>query len=239
MMPLRVLTRFEVLRSCSPTTPVLLQQRRGSPQPPPGLGDVDILGAGNVVAAGSQVPKGHYRIIRGSLDDLDRLPPLRSDSAAQSTRDKIPEGQRHDALIAFARSVRDCCDDFDQFVDAVRTWCEGRFESRETDAEIIRQCHSVWTWRGGRKRVMNHVVESPIWTRLIANPDILALFAYLSAENGRAAEFMIADGLADARGWPRRFVTEGRRALLDIGIVECVRRPRKYSPGLYRWKNAP
>ena len=84
---------------------------------------------------------------------------------------------------------------------------------------------------------MNNIVEQPVWAALVANPEVLALFAYLSAENGPEAEFMIADGLAAARGWPRRMVPEGRRMMLDLGIVRCVRDPRKGTPGLYRWGN--
>ena len=55
--------------------------------------------------------------------------------------------------------------------------------------------------------------------------------------NGPDAEFLIADGLGEARGWPRRFVPAGRKALLDLGVVRCVRVPLKGAPGLYRWEN--
>jgi hypothetical protein len=74
---------------------------------------------------------------------------------------------------------------------------------------------------------------------LIANLDALALYSYLSAENGPAAEFMVADGLGPARNWPQRFVPEARRALLAMGAIKCVRLPRKGVPALYRWNLAP
>src|SRR6478672_9792385 len=37
---------------------------------------IDILGGGFVIAPPSRVAKGEYRIIQGTLDDLDHLPPL-------------------------------------------------------------------------------------------------------------------------------------------------------------------
>jgi hypothetical protein len=71
---------------------------------------------------------------------------------------------------------------------------------------------------------------------LIAKPELWTLCSYLMIENGPTAEFMIADGLGEARGWPRRFVPAGRKSLLDMGVVRCVRVPRKGAPGLYRWE---
>ena len=78
---------------------------------------------------------------------------------------------------------------------------------------------------------MNHIVDAPEYDALVANVGALALFAYLSAENGSRAEFMIADGLGKARGWPRRFVPAAREALLDLGVVEITRAARKKRAG--------
>jgi hypothetical protein len=82
---------------------------------------------------------------------------------------------------------------------------------------------------------MNHIVEAQVYASLIADTDALGLFAYLSAENGPDAEFMIADGLGPARGWSHRFVPRTRKALLDMGVVRCVRPRGKNAPALYRW----
>ena len=128
------------------------------------------------------------------------------------------------------------CDTFDQLLDAARTWVEGRLAEPLHEAEIAKTCSSVWTYRGGRKRIMNHIVESPIYSKLVDNMDALALFAYLSAENGLDAEFMVANGIAEARGWPRRSVQNARKALIELQIIKCVRPPRKGAPALYRWR---
>ena len=204
------------------------------------IADVDILANTNVVAAGSITPKGTYAIERGTLDDLDRLPRMKAAPAPPRKPDKVPNGQRGESLFNYCRSIVGHCDTLDQLTDAARTWVEQRCEQPAddpvTDVDIIKACNSVWAYRGGRKRVMNHIVQAPVYEGLVANLEAMALFAYLSAENGPDAEFMIADGLTEARGWPRRFVPKARKALIKMGIVECVREPKKGTAGLYRWK---
>jgi hypothetical protein len=45
---------------------------------------------------------------------------------------------------------------------------------------------------------------------------------------------MIADGLSDKLGWPRRRLPEARRALIKLGYVTVIRRPsQRHGPGLY------
>lgn len=201
---------------------------------PLGLGSVDILGAGNVVAAGSQVPKGRYRIIRGSLDDLDRLPHMRADSAAP-TRATVPVGKRNGALFRYCQSVVPYCDSLNQLLDAARTWADGQLAAPLPDVEIIKTCNSVWRFGGGGKLFMQHVIEGPLYPKLIADLEVWAVACYLMVENGPAAQFMIADGLAEARGWPRRIVPKARKAILEMGLVRRVRARGKNAPALYQW----
>lgn len=203
------------------------------------LPDVDILGAGNVVAALSRVPKGTYALERGTLDDLDRLPPLRQQPPAKAVPDRVPEGQRNKALFDFCRATVARCDTFDDLLDAATTWAESRLEGGLSEMEITRTASSVWTYRGGRKRVVNQIVEGPQWAALTGNVEALALLAYLSAENRDVAEFMVADGLGEARGWPRRFVPAARRKLIELGIIECVRPRGDGKPAIYRWAVQP
>jgi Bifunctional DNA primase/polymerase, N-terminal/Primase C terminal 1 (PriCT-1) len=202
------------------------------------LQDVDILGDGNVVAARSIVPKGKYQIERGTLDDLDRLPPMRQEPGHGKgpAQGRIPRGERNQALFEHCRSTVSYCDTCDQLLDAARTWADDRFATPLPAAEILKTVNSVWNYRGGRKQVMQHIVEAPEFGALIADPDALALFAYLSAENGPDAEFWIADGLGEARGWPTRFVPKARKALLAMGVVECIRPRGNRRPALYRWR---
>jgi hypothetical protein len=87
--------------------------------------------------------------------------------------------------------------------------------------------------------VINNIVEASQYAALVSNTGALALFAYLSAENGPDSEFMIADGLAVARGWPRRFVPTAREALLNLGLIERIGRRGNTGPYLYRWRSDP
>jgi hypothetical protein len=201
------------------------------------LPDVDVLGAGNVVAVGSKTSKGRYQIERGSLDDLDRLPRLASAPTQPESRQLVPEGKRNEALHRYLRSIVVHCDDLETLIDVARTWSDSGLAGGLPDAEIVKTAGSVWRFRGGRKLFMQHIVEGPLFGKLIANPEVWTLCSYLMIEQGPDAEFMIADGLSDARGWPRRLVPKARKALLSMGIVECVRQPRKNAPGIYRWRS--
>ena len=197
--------------------------------------DVDILGTGNVVCAGSEIAKGRYVIERGSLDDLDRLPRLGLSLSPPARVEKVPVGGRNNELFRHAQSIVAYCDTLDQLLDAARTWADDRLAAPLADAEVVKTCHSVWTYRGGRKRFMNNIFDGPTYSKLTANPDAMALCFYLSCENGPQAEFWIANGLGPARGWPHRMVPRARRALLELGVVKCIRLPRKGAPGLYKW----
>jgi hypothetical protein len=86
-----------------------------------------------VVAPPSQGAKGSYRIIQGSLDDLDNLPVIRGLDArfylkAKTARPPevvahgiVKEGSRNDALFRLCMWEARSCDDFDQLLDWART----------------------------------------------------------------------------------------------------------------------
>jgi hypothetical protein len=208
---------------------------------------IDELGGGLCIAPPSSRPAGGgYAWLRGGLSIIENLPKIRS-GAIQKTRDierpgvgpRVPIGQRNAELFRYCRQIVGYCDDLDQLIDAARTWADSKCVEPETEAKIVATANSVWKYQGGRKRVMQNIVEAPFYSALIADLDALALYSYLSAENGPAAQFMVADGLGPARGWPQRFVPKARRALLDMSAIKCVRFPRKGVPALYRWNLAP
>jgi Bifunctional DNA primase/polymerase, N-terminal/Primase C terminal 1 (PriCT-1) len=205
---------------------------------------IDMLGGGLVVAPPSVRPSGaSYDWLRGGLADIanGNLPKIRRGALRDNPRVKplagppVPEGERNAQLFRYCRQIVGYCDDLDQLIDAARTWSNSRCVEPETDAKIVATANSVWKYQGGRKRVMQNIVEGPLYQQLIADVEVWALYAYLATENGPAAQFMVADGLATARGWPRRMVPRARRALLDMGAIKCVRFPRKGVPALYRW----
>jgi hypothetical protein len=208
-----------------------------------------MLGGGPCVAPPSvRLSGGGYAWLRGGLADIanGNLPKIRS-GAVQKTRDverlqagpRVQKGERNVQLFRYCNSVVGCCDDLDQLIDAARTWADSKCAEPLPDAEIVATAYKVWKFQGGRKRVMQNIVEAPFYSALITDLPALALYSYLSAENGPAAQFMVADGLGPARGWPQRFVPKARRALLDMGAIKYVRYPRKGVPALFRWNLPP
>jgi Bifunctional DNA primase/polymerase, N-terminal len=204
---------------------------------------VDILGGGHVVAALSVVARGRYEIVRGSLDDLAFLPTMRGlqDNRAPA---RIAKGQRNNALFDYCRSIVPHCDDLDQLLDAARTWADAQLDrfagpDPTTDAEIVKTCRNVWKFRGGRKAFMDQIIDGPRFKALMANPAATTLFVFLWSENALDAEFMVADGLGKAMGWSCRFVPTARRALLELGIIRCVRPPALGRAARYRWAIDP
>ena len=80
---------------------------------------IDVLGNGYVVGAPSVAAKGPYRIIRGGLDDLNSLPPLRS--LLDDLRKPIPEGKRNQSLFRMSLEQAAHADDFETLMDVMRT----------------------------------------------------------------------------------------------------------------------
>jgi hypothetical protein len=209
---------------------------------------IDMLGGGLCVAPPSTRPSGaSYAWLRGGLADIanGNLPQIRSGAVRDNPRvnplagPRVQKGERNAQLFRYCRQIVGYCDDLDQLIDASRTWADSKCAEPLREAEIVATANSVWKYRGGRKRVMQNIIEGPLYQRLIADVEVWALYAYLATENGPAAQFMVADGLALARNWPRRMVPRARRALLGMGAIKCVRYPRKGVPALYRWNLAP
>ena len=210
-------------------------------RPIPSL-SIDLLGGGFCVAPPSVGARRPYEIIRGTLADLERLPIARiPEEVAWATdrSERIAKGRRNSELFKECRSIVDYCDDLDQLIDAARTWADDRLASPLSKAELVKTCRSVWTYRGGRRKIMHRMVEGSQFKALAADPEVLGVFAFLSAENGTDAEFMIADGLADAMGWSRRVVPAARKTLIELGLIERIGRRGRTGPFLYRWRTAP
>src|SRR5205814_5953942 len=173
---------------------------------------IDLLGAGFVIAPPSAGKIQPYEIVRGTLDDLDRLPVacIPEQIARLVGRcpptERIAEGKRNNELFKQCRSIVAYCDSLDVLIDAARTWADDRVASPLPSAEIIKTCNSVWQYRGGRRRMVisGPFLETPEWDALAADMTALALFGYLSANEGPGARFMLANGLDKKLGSSRR-----------------------------------
>jgi hypothetical protein len=208
---------------------------------------IDELGGGLCIAPPSSKPAGGgYAWLRGDLSVIPNLPKIRSSAVVRDnpgvttpTGPRVQKGERNAQLFRYCRQIVGYCDDLDALIDAARSWADSKCAEPMPDAEVVKTAASVWKYQGGKRRVMQNIVEAPLYQQLIADVEVWALYAYLATENGPAAQFMVADGLGPARGWPRRMVPRARRALLDMGAIKCVRQPRKGTPALYRWNLAP
>src|SRR5262249_47480252 len=146
---------------------------------------VDILGesGGIVVAAGSRFETGgRYRIIQGSLDDLDQLKPMRNIDELFweqiGTPDGVydyedyelevlapewaPYGTRNRKLWEHCMRHALHCTSFDQVMAAARTYYTMSCEQRPhmDDSELVKIARSAWkytiegrNWFGGQHGV--------------------------------------------------------------------------------------
>jgi hypothetical protein len=82
-----------------------------------------------------------------------------------------------------------------------------------------------------------HGLDAEQYAALAADLGLMGFYSVLRAENGPDSTFMIPNGMAAARGWSRRDVQTNRKRLLDLALIECVRRPSNGTPALYRWRS--
>jgi hypothetical protein len=75
--------------------------------------------------------------------------------------------------------------------------------------------------------------------RLVDDPYALSLLNWLKAHHKPDNTFMVADGLGELLGWPRRRLPEARQSLLKRGYLKLVRGASQHGPALYRWLLRP
>lgn len=211
------------------------ERRRIKPLP-----HVDILGRGNVVAAGSIIPAGRYEIVRGSLDDLDRLPPLTARAAPPgSTGELIPEGKRDNTLFRLLLREARHCDDFETLLDVGRTLnmnCEPPLE----DNHIISKVKSAWNYeKTGRNWVGRKARASTDREEILAfssDPAAALLLSLLRVSHPIDDTKFAVDQVktADLLGWSRATLILRIRNLIEKRHLVLVHRGRgKGDPHLY------
>jgi Bifunctional DNA primase/polymerase, N-terminal/Primase C terminal 1 (PriCT-1) len=198
---------------------------------------VDILGGGFVVAPPSRGIKSAYQIIEGSLDDLDSLPVLQNFVAATNA-DVISTGRRNNAL--WEHCMRQCrsCDDFGALLDVAETFNAQSLNPPLDANEVTKAARSAWQAtecgenRFGQIGAFLSVAETQ---SMVSDPYLLALLAWLKAQNSPASRFLIADGLAPSLGWSLAQLRRCRKDLLRLGWIRLVRPPARGCAALYRW----
>jgi hypothetical protein len=84
---------------------------------------IDLLGTGGfVVAPPSEVAKGSYSFIQGTLDDLDQLPALRNLDLPQPKQPSAIDGERNNKLWHHCMGAARHVENFDELLDVARTF---------------------------------------------------------------------------------------------------------------------
>jgi len=71
--------------------------------------------------------------------------------------------------------------------------------------------------------------------RLVADPHLCTLLSWLKAHNGPGRQFLVADGLRNKFGWPRRQLTKARQRAIDGGWIVQASAPRRGHAAAYVW----
>jgi len=202
---------------------------------------IDVLGGGFVVAPASRVAKGQYQFIRGSLDDLARLPVMQNVpvEAWDNSRlvAEVKQGQRNNKLFRDCLEAARHCDDFDALLDVAVTRNREFIPPLEED-EVMRTAASAWKYEsegnnyiGGRRAVFSEADFLP----LMPDPYVAALIVWAKARFQPDCQFWIADGLAEKFGWSVYDLRHARRRAIKLGILRLIRRAGFRRPAIYGW----
>jgi Bifunctional DNA primase/polymerase, N-terminal/Primase C terminal 1 (PriCT-1) len=211
---------------------------------------IDLLGGGQIVLPPSRGSKAQYEIIRGTLDDLTALTPIRT--AAKAIPTAIEDKQQRAPLAAMQansgrnntlfdilrKEARRLPQTLEAFIDRARQ-VNQTFGEPMIDSRVVNTAKSVFRYvETGELRTGDHGAwfQRPHVQSLVREPHLFALIGWLKAENGPDSEFWIANGLAAAHlGWPIDQLREARTRAIQLGWIEIIAQPAKGRNALYRW----
>lgn len=194
---------------------------------------IDVLGGGYAVAPPSLGTQGFYEIVRGALEDLDRLPKARipewlrtleAVATLAPSSGLTPEGQRHQALKE--RLNRDIwhVDSLDQLLDCAMTFGKHECDPAMDDAEIT--ALASWFWntkeRGLLRRSGHRDWLTDAAELMTEDRDAAAILVYLRHHHPEGHRFYIANALAKTLKMDRERFAEKRRYLADCGLIRMV-----------------
>ena len=202
---------------------------------------VDILGGGYAVAPPSVAAKGHYKILHGTLEDLERLLPLRV--MLDELRKPIPTGTRNTSIFRTGLEQASHADDYETLLDVMRT----RNMDCQTplpDSEVVNAARSAWKYECegrnlvGRGRAV--VISHSLIDRLIAtNQDAYILLTTLKRHHwGR--DFILSKPMAAKVGWTLKRWYSARNVLVRFGIIACIHQGGMgpNDPPVYAWSES-
>jgi hypothetical protein len=191
---------------------------------------LDILGAGYVVVPPSMGLKGAYTIIRGSLEDLRRLPMMRpaaSERVAPIARSmSVLQGERNKSLFRHALRHARHVDDENTLLDVIRTENDNTCIPELPDSEVIRIVRSAWKiQQEGRNFAGGKVVPasfSEIDDLASDCPDAFALLMVLRRFHSHRQDFALGKAMANKLGWSLPRFRAARSRLKENGCITCL-----------------
>jgi Bifunctional DNA primase/polymerase, N-terminal/Primase C terminal 1 (PriCT-1) len=206
---------------------------------------IDIIGGGVAVAPPSRVIKGDYKIIRGHIDDLDRLPVAKwlkeerqkSDYGDTNTG-LVHEGRRNKTLWEHCMRNGKSCDSLADMEHVAHTFNKRCVPMLE-DGEVMLTAKSAWSYtEHGMNRFGLHGVFFPDdeYTELLANDQYaLLLLGFLRSHNGPCAEFLCTNTLAEKFGWPQTRLAAARCRLIELGYITRIRKAGRGHGAFFKW----
>ena len=220
------------------------------------------MGNGFAVAPPCLGPQRGYEIIRGTLDDLARLPDPRIPDALLApqkpphgpadshqhqvgdkpqAQDRIPVGQRNKPIYRLALMNAAGQTNLDTIMALTRTEADRICEAPYEEADLRRICDWALECELGVHNYIGHpkatVAEA---VAKVANPYVHALHTLLRDLNGPTAIFMVADALNEQHlKWPRHQFREARSVLLHRGTIALVQKHGQCRAARYKWGKRP
>jgi hypothetical protein len=129
------------------------------------------------------------------------------------------------------------CSTFDELLAFARE-TNATYSPPLEEMEVMNVAKSAWDYtERGQNRFGQHGAWFPVdeVAAMLPHQDAFVLLAFLRAQEGPQATFMIANALAEKFGWPRQRLAAARHRLIELGYVEQVRRATTGLAALFRW----
>lgn len=210
---------------------------------------IDVLGDGFTIAPPSwrEDLSASYAFATGGLDDLQRLPTIRSgalDGSFVRAAQGVQQGERNASLWRYCMGQARSCDDLEALIDVALTWASA-FPDPLSRAEAEQCARSAWQYEStgrnylGLKKPQLNERDRVMDDLLHEYPEAYGFYEYLRRWHSSRPFFAIAPRAMSEAGspaWPRRKIERARDVLLDRGyIIEIVPPRRGISAGRYRF----
>lgn len=211
---------------------------------------IDLLGGGYAVAPPSIGSHQRYQIIRGTLDDLERLPVAnipaeiaarneRAQRRAGAVAGRAAEGQRHELLKAHCMASVWYCDDFDALLDCAMNFAKFSCDPPLEDHETISMAKWVWNlkekgWlhRPGHRHWSDDQHDLDVEGELLA----ARLLSWLRHNHpGERQEFVVANAMAKSMHVNRENFAKARELLVVRGLLRLIKSATNKEPALFGW----